>query len=1057
MCSAVKTRHPGGGLSVKMLSEDEDRCTIPVQVHVNGTALCTSKTDHRKTDFDELRVIDIGSIPHLGIVNHGEYCGQSGGGAINLLEHEIKVEDKRVMGTPLEFSRRQSKFTIQISRRHGVAGEYDLIELQVVKGRGDDNEQVVMEEAKCWRMFEQIKWLPDGSQDELMRVLSACKSHDSYEQQRSMLAMSSVKKKKSRSRRTKGMMGNTLAKALEPNHKKFMAESSWGRRSARKFDKPTCKSLQKVAKKRFLKTGRAGAAGSTRANLMVNLGKTGERADASDFADLRSHRSIGTYKNVKRPVISTTPKRTNIDRLIWRRDVTKTADRNISGRADHNNLPSKFKQLSDSFHGFANLGNTCYMGSVLRGLANSHDFSKVLCTPLISERFALRKKTSIANAFIELLNKDSLESRKTSLNPRPLKILLGKKYRQFAGSAQQDAHEFLRHLLEEIQDELLTLGKRAVTFQSKIKSTLVCSQCGDKRDKSEEFEDLSLDLPKKQCRASISTLLEDYFHSSKLEYVCEKCEHNVVEKTPMIARLPNTLILHFKRFCHSSNVFNVSSYSKRCDHIKIPEVLDLSRFVTDDVVRPSPNPADNLIWVPAERIERKEEELSTSVLGILQDNIRKHEPNVLDTALDKLPKVTTPNVLPQKQFSQPTNNQSIPSEKNIWTELVATPEVARSGPDHVPSSFSPKINDHKLQRHQEEQEAHEKKFKEDMRLAVQASLRNTSAQKPPHQIDDSTSDIRQIDVPFLVSPIRAAGGASLTNAHNKADSKLSPKTDWLQVKSRVEETSQTFINPSSSETVAVPGEAPSGFPFTPKHDQTGDAAKECLGQGIPTKLVFGKRASMLDSAQGNPKRVKITPKTSPLGRANPGGGMVNPGGGCPIKTTASFAGEAALERALRLSKLEAIQMNEQEDERLQKAIQMSMREAGMTTAPNCEKKSKILPGATPAPEKYFPQQFKGSKEEERVPQSAPIKRREGRSDCKYKLQAVIHHHGMGAGRGHYTTDVRRTKEGGGCAWEHHDDAYVSKTRLENVIGEKSQRTAYIVFFSYFSDPQRGPS
>jgi len=79
------------------------------------------------------------------------------------------------------------------------------------------------------------------------------------------------------------------------------------------------------------------------------------------------------------------------------------------------------------------------------------------------------------------------------------------------------------------------------------------------------------------------------------------------------------------------------------------------------------------------------------------------------------------------------------------------------------------------------------------------------------------------------------------------------------------------------------------------------------------------------------------------------------------------------------------------------------------------------------------------------------KRKVGRSDCRYKLQAVIHHHGTGAGRGHYTADVLRTREGGGCEWEHHDDAYVSKTRLKNVIGEKSQRTAYIVFFSYFSD------
>merc|ERR1719427_728285 len=99
-----------------------------------------------------------------------------------------------------------------------------------------------------------------------------------------------------------------------------------------------------------------------------------------------------------------------------------------------------------------------------------------------------------------------------------------------------------------------------------------------------------------------------------------------------------------------------------------------------------------------------------------------------------------------------------------------------------------------------------------------------------------------------------------------------------------------------------------------------------------------------------------------------------------------------------------------------------MLDAGLTTATSPQTKNTHSSDPAPTQNHCLPNQPKeqGPKEKGLVPQSASKHRQGGRSDCRYKLQAVIHHIGSGAGRGHYPTDVLCTKQGGGCEWEHHD-------------------------------------
>lgn len=58
---------------------------------------------------------------------------------------------------------------------------------------------------------------------------------------------------------------------------------------------------------------------------------------------------------------------------------------------------------------------------------------------------------------------------------------------------------------------------------------------------------------------------------------------------------------------------------------------------------------------------------------------------------------------------------------------------------------------------------------------------------------------------------------------------------------------------------------------------------------------------------------------------------------------------------------------------------------------------------------------------------------------RYKLLAVVSHHGTALGGGHYTCDVRSPADG---SWWHCDDSQVQKLSLSEVL----KKQAYVLFY-----------
>lgn len=113
--------------------------------------------------------------------------------------------------------------------------------------------------------------------------------------------------------------------------------------------------------------------------------------------------------------------------------------------------------------------------------------------------------------------------------------------RNLIPGAQEDAHEFLRYLVEAMEKAYLNRFKNHTEFDTKTKETtplnqilggylrsaVRCLECGHVSTTFQHFQDLLLDIRKAQ---TLDEALEAYFAREKLDdasYHCEACRKKV--------------------------------------------------------------------------------------------------------------------------------------------------------------------------------------------------------------------------------------------------------------------------------------------------------------------------------------------------------------------------------------------------------------------------------------------------------------------------------------------------------------------------------------------------
>lgn len=276
--------------------------------------------------------------------------------------------------------------------------------------------------------------------------------------------------------------------------------------------------------------------------------------------------------------------------------------------------------------GLKNLGNTCYINSVLQCLSNTRSIQRYFRNVVEIEDF---QNTGIPDGdlvikFTQLI-KELWSGTYSLATPREFISALHKSCPFFKGMGQHDSQEFLRIFLDKLHEALkhqyMNKNWRSIisdTFKSNIQSKVTCLVCGSSYIKNEEYFDISLPIPSKEesedfrrydsqllnpadriqfnsqrqtMWRKLAKVFSDYSSEVSLydcllsfclpeeltgddKFMCTTCQRKTKSQREIkIITPPNTLVLVIKRFKFSGFGSKISTF------IKFPKELDLRYFL----------------------------------------------------------------------------------------------------------------------------------------------------------------------------------------------------------------------------------------------------------------------------------------------------------------------------------------------------------------------------------------------------------------------------------------------------------------------------------------------
>ena len=204
--------------------------------------------------------------------------------------------------------------------------------------------------------------------------------------------------------------------------------------------------------------------------------------------------------------------------------------------------------------GLPNIGNTCFINSVLQCFIYTHDFQDIIRN---SEQLELKELIKLVN------NEPGTFEIKKFIDS----------FEQFQRNQQHDAHEFITILLDKI-----TTKDNFKIYHGKTNTVIQCETCTTKKNVIEDFNSINLNI-----HHDIITAFTDYLKSELQDdpnnlYFCETCKSNTVSKKKIVLEtLPKHLILVIKRYDHShTNIENINKSLLIREHEIVKEYILVS-------------------------------------------------------------------------------------------------------------------------------------------------------------------------------------------------------------------------------------------------------------------------------------------------------------------------------------------------------------------------------------------------------------------------------------------------------------------------------------------------
>ncbi|ERE61066.1 ubiquitin carboxyl-terminal hydrolase 37 [Cricetulus griseus] len=265
-------------------------------------------------------------------------------------------------------------------------------------------------------------------------------------------------------------------------------------------------------------------------------------------------------------------------------------------------LDTYAKQLNRE--GFPNLGNTCYMNSILQSVFGIPTFAKDLLTQGIPwDKVSCDDLIKPLSQLLVLKDIRDVEIKGQLL--MTVKKTISTVADTFLGDEQNDAHEFLSQCLEQLKLNMEKLNAMccsereneaassrrficpvAANFEIELHSSIVCEGCGEATLNTEVSNYLSVDLPQgtKDHPLSIQKSLDLFFTPEKIEHNCENCKNKNSVLRYTWRRLPRVLIVHLKRYHFTANRMLVKSQQP----VEISKYLTVASHCNENTKQPFP-------------------------------------------------------------------------------------------------------------------------------------------------------------------------------------------------------------------------------------------------------------------------------------------------------------------------------------------------------------------------------------------------------------------------------------------------------------------------------------
>ncbi|XP_036733315.1 ubiquitin carboxyl-terminal hydrolase 8 isoform X3 [Manis pentadactyla] len=310
----------------------------------------------------------------------------------------------------------------------------------------------------------------------------------------------------------------------------------------------------------------------------------------------------------RKPTATPTINRENKPTCYPKAEITRLSASQIR------NLNPVFGGSGPALTGLRNLGNTCYMNSILQCLCNAPHladyFNRNCYQDDINRSNLLGHKGEVAEEF-GIIMKALWTGQYRYISPKDFKITIGKINDQFAGYSQQDSQELLLFLMDGLHEDLNKADNRkrhkeenndhlddfkaaehawqkhkqlnesiiVALFQGQFKSTVQCLTCHKKSRTFEAFMYLSLPLAS-TSKCTLQDCLRLFSKEEKLtdnnRFYCSHCRarRDSLKKIE-IWKLPPVLLVHLKRFSYDGRW-----KQKLQTSVDFPlENLDLSQYV----------------------------------------------------------------------------------------------------------------------------------------------------------------------------------------------------------------------------------------------------------------------------------------------------------------------------------------------------------------------------------------------------------------------------------------------------------------------------------------------